>query len=123
MKDKGIVYKKKSRDQTKSNRNSNQQNNQNQSNMPPPQIVYVVTGLGKQPLYFVENLEGKGFRILMHDEEIEKISTVYLRRAGAQYDPVQVKYMNGDLQTPNELRKQYEAEAAMMRHIDEFSDF
>ncbi|KAH8145815.1 uncharacterized protein LAJ45_10138 [Morchella importuna] len=76
--------------------------------MPPPQIVYVVTGLGKQPLYFVENLEGKGFRILMHDEEIEKISTVYLRRAGAQYDPVQVKYMNGDLQTPNELRKQIE---------------
>ncbi|KAH8152769.1 uncharacterized protein LAJ45_02994 [Morchella importuna] len=91
--------------------------------MPPPQIVYVVTGLGKRAMGLVENLKGKGLRILIDDEEIDKISTVYLRRARGQYDPVQVKYMNGDLHTSKAIREQYEAEAATMRHIDEFSDF
>ncbi|KAH8144909.1 uncharacterized protein LAJ45_11115 [Morchella importuna] len=74
--------------------------------MQPQQFVYVVTGLGKQVLRLVENHESKGIRILMDDEEIGKIST-----------------MNGDLHTPKAIWEQYEAEAATMRHIHEFSNF
>ncbi|RPB08410.1 hypothetical protein P167DRAFT_578372 [Morchella conica CCBAS932] len=91
--------------------------------MQPQKFVYVVIWLGKQALRLVENHKSKGIRILMHDEEIDKISTVYQRQSTGQYDPVQVKQMNGDLHTPKAIWEEYEAEVAMMRHIYEFSSF